>query len=147
LELIKDNPLSVITFTFPGHPIAAVRMTQASMWRPASQNYIAYRNALADNLRAKYPSWQVGEPPPASLKKERAAWNKEQKRFFYRLGVDVYLQSDRGDWDNYYKAAADSIQCAGLIYNDRLIEECTGGVRRIDKDNPRMVIVLEKVLR
>ena len=146
MSLASIQPcLSVINFTFPGPPVAAVRMTRASMWRPQAQNYIGYRNALADKLRAQYPDWQVGKPP--TVAKERTKWIKEQKRYFYRLGVSAYVESDRADWDNLYKSAADSIQCAGLIWNDRLIEESLGGVRKIDKENPRLEITLERVLR
>jgi len=133
-----------LDFVFLGAPIPYTRMTQGTRWLKRSQNYLCYRNALADALRAAFPQWVVPEAPPSELKKERALYLKEQKKISYWLGVDVWFSWDSGDWDNAYKAVADSLQVAGFVWNDKRIVRSLGGWRYVDKDNPRISIHLER---
>ena len=134
-----------LKFIFPGHPVPYTRMTQGSRWTQAAQNYLGYRNALADALRAEFPNLVIPPAPPTSDVKARKAYNEQQKRIHYELGVDVFLARDAGDWSNFYKAVEDALQCAGLVWNDKQITRCLGGDRRIDKENPRVEIVLWRV--
>lgn len=133
-----------LDMVFSGAPIPYTRMTQGTRWTERSQNYLGYRNALADALRTAFPSWVIPQPPPVVLKKERAAYTKEQNKISYWLGVDVWFVRDSGDWDNAYKAVADSLQVAGIVWNDKRIVRSLGGWRYVDKENPRIKIHLER---
>lgn len=133
----------LLAYVFYGHPIGYKRMTKGTMWRDDAQSYLGYRNELANSLRAKYPSLVQPEPPPTKEKKARALWNKEQAKTVFALYVDVYAGGGQvGDWDNFYKAVADSIQLSGIVSNDRQIKTCFGGSVFVDKENPRIEFAL-----
>lgn len=132
--------MQTLEFTFNGHPVPYTRMTQGTRWTQPAQNYLGYRNALADALRVKFPDWNIPEAPQD--KKQRQKYNAEQKKIFYSLGVDVYLSADKGDWSNFYKGVEDALQVAGLVWNDKQINRCLGGFRVIDRENPRIEMTL-----
>lgn len=62
----------------------------------------------------------------------------------FRLLIDVYHSSRRFDLDNSLKTVLDLLQDVGAITNDNL---CVGiqATKHIDRDNPRIVFVLEEV--
>lgn len=68
-----------------------------------------------------------------------------QKGIRYALGVDVWFAEDRADWSNAFKAVEDALQCAGVIWNDRMIVRCLGGDRNVDKQNPRIEFELRRL--
>lgn len=132
-------------FTFPGPPVPYTRMTRASMWTKAAQNYLGYRNALADTIRAKYTDWKLPPRPSKDEKKADKAWLKVQKQRFFALGVNVWLASDNADWDNVLKATTDAIQASGIIWNDKQVKVCLGGTREVDKENPRIEFLFGEI--
>lgn len=137
----------LIRFVFPGSPVPYTRMTQGSRWTKAAQNYLGYRNALADALRFSFPGLVLPPAPDARLfPKERKAYNKQHAGAVYALGVTAFIAADRGDWSNFYKTVEDALQCAGLIWNDRLIRCSLGGWVVIDKENPRIVFELWRMV-
>lgn len=131
-----------LSFTFHGSPVPYTRMTQKGIWRPDAQNYLGYRNALADAIKAKFPELIIPPAPPTSLPALRKKYNAEQNQYTYALGMDVILQRDTGDWSNYYKAVEDALQCARLIWDDRKMTDSLGGRKRVNAENPRVEIKL-----
>lgn len=116
------STLLIRDFTFIGPPVPYVRMTRTGIWTKAAQNYLGYKEALAEALKSKYPALVLPEPPPTSQKKERAAYNKEHRQATYELEVHVILHRERGDGDNYFKTVADALEHAGILWNDKRIK-------------------------
>lgn len=60
------------------------------------------------------------------------------------IGIEALIYRDRnvGDLSNYLEAVADMLQAAGIIADDRQIEDWDGSRRLIDRDNPRVEIYI-----
>jgi len=54
----------------------------------------------------------------------------------------IYRERDTGDAVGYYQAVGDMLQEAGIIKDDRLIEDWDGSRRLIDRVNPRVEIYI-----
>ena len=133
-----------IDFIFPGEPVPYTMMTQNNKWADAPQKYLKYKHALARALKEAFSQFQIPEEPPKKTP-EHKAWKKEQKHTFYGLGVDVWLARDIGDHDNFRKGAQDSLQVAGLIWNDKKVIHTLSAWRLIDEENPRLRLRLIKL--
>lgn len=86
-----------ISFTVPGRPVPAVRMTRDSKWlNPQAQRYLDYKAVVA------WTAKQAGVQPvtgPVSLV------------------ARVYLRGKAGgDWDNYAKSLCDALN--GVAWQD-----------------------------
>jgi Holliday junction resolvase RusA-like endonuclease len=60
------------------------------------------------------------------------------------VGVEALIYRDRnvGDLSNYLEAVADMLQAAGVLKDDRQIEDWDGSRRLIDRVNPRVEIYI-----
>jgi hypothetical protein len=56
-----------------------------------------------------------------------------------------YRDKDVGDAVGFYQALADCIQDAGILVNDRLIEQWDGSRLLVDKTNSRIEVELEPI--
>ena len=134
----------------PGSPVPYTLVTQASLWRPRSQNYAAYKSYVGSTLASRHPDLVLPEAPPTSEKKARAQYNKEHGKTVYAIAVTAYLEKDSGDWSNYLKAAEDALQDkrakTNLIWNDSKIVKCFGGEKIIRKEDPGLQITLWRKL-
>lgn len=149
MSLANIEPcLSRLFHSFQGPPVPYVRMTKRALWTPEAKNYLGYKKSLADSLREAHPEWIVGPGP--DTQKEKAArkkWVAEQKRYVYELWVTSYQEELlKGDADNTGKTASDALEYAQILYNDTLVID-THYSKREDKQNPRLEITLERVLR
>lgn len=71
-----------------------------------------------------------------------------------RLGIDlpitgpvsvealIYRERDVGDLSNYLEAVADMLQAAGVLKDDKQIEDWDGSRRRKDAANPRVEVFI-----
>ena len=132
-----------VEFCFEEVPVPYTRMTQAGKFRKDARKYLKYRNALADAIRAAFPDWQL--PFRSKEKKASDAWLDIQRERYYGLGVNVYYSWDAGDNSNGKKVVEDALQCAGIIWDDKRIKQDLGGVREVDKHNPRIEFELREL--
>jgi hypothetical protein len=56
-----------------------------------------------------------------------------------------YQDANRADATGLYESLADLLQDAGIIQNDKLIEDWDGSRRKVDKGNPRVEVYLTVV--
>ena len=57
-----------------------------------------------------------------------------------RVTALFYRDKDLGDATGYYQALADAMEKAGIVANDRQIEDWDGTRRLIDRANPRVEV-------
>jgi crossover junction endodeoxyribonuclease RusA len=100
----------VITFTVPGRPIPAARMTQATKWSKRARRSLDYQERVA--IIAK-----------SAVKVKPLPWRYVQALVVVYLKVNDNgdLPGNRGDWDNYGKSVCDGIQYGEVLHNDRAI--------------------------
>lgn len=98
-----------ITFTIPGRPVPAQRMTQRSKWSKRARRSLDYQEKVAWIARAK-----IGGMLP---------WRYIEAEIIIYLKVnkDGHLPGNRGDWDNLGKAVCDGMQYGEVFSNDRAI--------------------------
>ncbi|MGB9660694.1 MAG: RusA family crossover junction endodeoxyribonuclease [Moorellaceae bacterium] len=91
----------MITFTVPGRPVPAQRMTRRTKWTDRAQRSLAYQQLVAWSARqAKVPEF-VGEVV---------------------LTARFYVKGRRhGDLSNLVKSIEDGLQYAGVIRNDKQV--------------------------
>lgn len=60
------------------------------------------------------------------------------------VGIEAHIYRDRnvGDLSNFLEAIGDMLQAAGIIKDDRQIEDWDGSRRLKDADNPRVEVFL-----
>lgn len=133
-----------LSFVFAGPVVPYTRMTQGTRWTKRAQNYLGYRNALADAVRKVFPDWQLPERNKDDKKTDKA-WLKEQKARLFALGCNVFFPADNADWSNGLKVIEDALQCAGVLWNDKRIIQSLGGIRAVDKHNPRIEFELREL--
>lgn len=139
MEFIKPYKFKwSFEFVFNGPPVPYTRMTRGNMWTKAPQNYLGYRNKLADTIRAKFPELKLPPRPDKTDKKGEKLWLKEQKKITYGLQMDVWFSRDSGDYSNALKVLEDALQGAGVIWDDKMIKRFEGGDSKIDRENPRI---------
>lgn len=81
--------MSIITFTVPGRPVPAARMTQRSKWGKRAQRYLAYKGEVG---------W--------AAKAARCPRFKGR----VRVDIDLHIRGGRiGDVDNYAKSILDGL--------------------------------------
>ncbi len=91
---MSDKP--IITFTVPGRPVPAVRMTQRSKWGKRAQRYLAYKGEVGWAAKA------------ASCPRFKGR---------VRVDIDLYIRDGRiGDVDNYAKSILDGLN--GVAWED-----------------------------
>ena len=127
----------MISFTIPGRPVPAVRMTQNTKWTPSAQRSLAYQRMVAQVAQyAIHP-----RPLP---------WE------YVQVVVTVHLKAtkkgdlpgNRGDWDNYGKAVCDGMQYGNVFKNDRCITCGTADVQpcATEAEERAEVVLSERVL-
>jgi Holliday junction resolvase RusA-like endonuclease len=90
-----------------------------------------------------YEAWENAAVPPIA-----AAWR--------RAGADpievpvncralIYRDADRGDAVGYYQGIADLLETAGVLSDDKWIVSWDGTRMEIDRNNPRVEVLLEEV--
>jgi Holliday junction resolvase RusA-like endonuclease len=55
-----------------------------------------------------------------------------------------FRDARRGDTTGYYQALADLLERAGILKNDKFIASWDGSRLLVDRDNPRIEVVMEK---
>ena len=132
------------TFTYHGNPMPRPRVARYGGIYVASE-YMEYKTILAvlmNRERAGQDCWWMW-PPSTNDKKARAKYLKD---FRFRLSAVFYRTHNRGDIGNLVKAVEDALQDANIIGDDSQIDEYFEPFgKRIDKDNPRIEIILERV--
>jgi Holliday junction resolvase RusA-like endonuclease len=128
-----------LTFTHHGPPIPAPRPRLGRFGTFNPPSYTRYKDALVKALRAEYGPLLMQFP--ASGSKERSRYLADNR---FRLILEVYRATNRGDVDNYLKTAQDAIQQAGLLADDSQIDEifCR---KHLDRESPRLVFTLERL--
>ena len=99
--------MRALEFVVPGRPVPKARMTAKGKYTPRAQRTLAYQQKVA--IYAKMAGQPLGSIDVVG--------------FFavYVCGGNV------GDLDNYIKAIKDGVQLAGLVDNDRQINEYDAG--------------------
>lgn len=95
--------MSIITFTIPGRPVPAVRMTQRSKWKdPRAQKYLDYKGTVG---------W--------AAKAVRCPRFKGR----VRVDIDLHIRGGRiGDVDNYAKSILDGLNGVAWEDDEQVIE-------------------------
>lgn len=103
-----------ITFTIPGRPVPAQRMTQRSKWSKRARRSLDYQERVA--LIAK-----------SAVKVKPLPWRyvKAHVTLYLKVNQDGHLPGNRGDVDNCLKAILDGVQYAEVFANDRAVTEAT----------------------
>lgn len=116
--------MNVISFTVPGRPIAAVRMTQKSKWvNESAQRYLSYKDSVGWCARGVKP--KIIEGP-----------------VFVRM--IFYLTSGRrGDIDNFQKSIMDGMN--KICYkDDRQVVDVWATIKNVDSGQKECVEVQVK---
>ncbi len=137
--------MRLVAFEFEGEPVPAPRLTRGTLWTDRAQNYLGYKRALADALRAAHPQ-HVITLPATEFKKERSKAMKAYRDTRYELRYFVFSGKRPGDWDNFGKTVSDALKDAGLIPDDRHIK-CGSWVVCDNDSRPRIEIELYKMER
>lgn len=118
-----------ITLTIPGTP-------------PSGNNYKRAR-VVTPRGGKSFTSWYDTEAAKAWWATvERIAAGRTIRGDSYTVSYAVHVKNLAGaDVDNYAKCVLDSLQKAGVIDNDKKVIDLHG-YRRIDRANPRTVIVV-----
>ena len=87
----------MVSFSVPGRPVPAVRMTQKGKWGNAAQRYLAYKRQVALCAQAAMAGKNPVEGPVVAE-------------------MSVFVSGRRGDIDNYIKSVFDA--CNGIVYRD-----------------------------
>jgi Holliday junction resolvase RusA-like endonuclease len=128
----------ILDVEIKGNPIPASRPRFTKSGRAyTAEPYKSYKANLAKKLEML-----MGELPeiPDAGTKERTAYLKAHR---YQLSLKIYREKAIGDVDNYAKSVMDALQDAGVIANDSQIDTAHI-VKRVDKKNPRLCILLEE---
>lgn len=105
--------------------------------------YKAHKAELIADLKKHfgYFCWDF----PESNTKERRKFFKENR---YALALRVYTVRYVGDMDNYSKVVKDALQQAGVIPDDKLIDDYKEPYgKRVDKENPRIEMKLYQLTK
>src|SRR5687768_6506359 len=111
--------LAVLDFEFPRPPVPASRPRVTRTGHAFTDpKYAAYKKALTAALYDRFGYFCWDFPPPGS--KERSKWLKNNR---YKLVLNVYQDTNRGDIDNFAKTAMDALTQAGVIADDVQIDQ------------------------
>ena len=124
--------MTSLRITIPGDPVPYTRARHG-----------AHGNVYTPS---KYRAWKDG----AALLIKSAARGKKFYDVKVRVRMHLFTQTWRGDFDNFYKAALDSIVKSTIVLDDNRScigppLECTDNV---DKTNPRLeleIVAQEKI--
>jgi Holliday junction resolvase RusA-like endonuclease len=76
------------------------------------------------------------------------ATDKERLKVRYEVRVTVYLgPRQRGDADNFLKAAQDALEACGVIHSDAYVYESKAIVVKDERHNPRTEFVVTRLER
>lgn len=117
-----------ISFTVPGRPVPAARMTRRGKWTSRAKRSLAYQEVVAWAARAARVPVLTG---PVCLTAK----------------IYVYGRR-RGDLSNYIKSLEDGLQYAGVIPNDKQIVAYgagTGIYSAASRQDERVEIVLNEM--
>lgn len=131
----------ILLYTFYGNPVPALRARagRRNVYNP--KKYTEYKGLLAEALHAEFEDIAFNFPEAGS--KDRS---KHLKNIRYELWIVARTIKDVGDGDNFLKMAADALQQAGIIANDKQIKRGHYDLD-VDKENPRIEIELHKYHR
>lgn len=86
-----------------------------------------------------WETWlRVCEIQPLKVIRERIDYDVNCRARFYR-------DANRGDAVGYYQGLADLLEKKGILANDKHIVQWDGSRLRIDRENPRVEVTLERV--
>lgn len=130
----------MIELTMDGPPVPASRPKFYNGVAVTPKEYRQYKQALINALIEEYP-----EIRDQTLALQRlSAYHRRKKQKRYKLTGQLWLPHDKGDWDNYGKTIGDALEQAGMLTNDRLIDD--GHIQKsFGSDNPRVYLRLEEV--
>jgi Holliday junction resolvase RusA-like endonuclease len=122
----------VVTFSVPWLPVSVNHTWDVTMYtdrlgyphrgRKLSKEAIAWRHTVALFARG------LTVAPTTE---------RERKKVQYRVKIDVWFgPKNRGDADNFGKAALDALQACGVIHNDAKVKRCEIEVHKDDRHNP-----------
>jgi Holliday junction resolvase RusA-like endonuclease len=128
-----------LKFTFQGEPVPAKRPRVTKFGTYTPKEYKDYKSDLIEAIKKDFGFYVWDIPEPGT--KERTHYLKNYR---YRLDLNIYTSKDSGDYDNYAKSVGDALEQAGIIGNDKQIDEAHI-FKAIDKDNPRIEITLNQL--
>lgn len=126
-------------FTFHGEPVPASRPRVTKFGAYNSAKYTAYKSSLIQAIKKDFGFYTWDIPKPGD--KDRSKFLKNNR---YSLTLEVFTLTDKGDFDNYAKSVSDALEQAGIIGNDKQIDEAHI-FKTVDKDNPRISITLNQL--
>lgn len=114
----------MFSFTVPGRPVPAVRMTQRGTWKPQATRYLQYKAAVG--WAAKAAGVIRLECPVA-------------------IDIQVYIFGGVvGDWDNYSKSICDGLNGVAYIDDKQIVDgRCRKMVARTRGDERAVVEIRE----
>ena len=135
------EPEQVVSLTIPLVPPSVNHLYLPTMYtgrdgyshrgRKLSKEVKAYYDAVAIFARGRTVSPRT---------------DAERRKVRYVVWVDVYLgPKQRGDADNFGKAALDGLVKAGVIHSDANVATCTLNVHKDDRENPRTEYTVERL--
>ncbi len=61
------------------------------------------------------------------------------------MNAQIFRERNVGDLGNYLAAICDALESAGVVINDKWIQSFDGSRLSLDRDNPRVEIVLSEM--
>jgi Holliday junction resolvase RusA-like endonuclease len=122
--------MAELRLTIPGNP-------------PTGNHYKAFRTMPTANGKM-VPSWYLTrEAKDWHFTVAAIAAGRTIRADSYTVSILVFTPTARQtDTDNFFKCALDSLQHCGLIDDDKKVTDLHG-YRRIDRANPRTVIIVK----
>lgn len=130
----------LLSFTFEGEPVAAMRPRLTSFGVYTPKEYAAYKKRLSDALKQEYGYFAWGMPDGLN-NYQKGKWIKANR---YHLLLKVYRSKNLGDIDNYTKSVMDSMQDAKVLFNDAQVDSIAA-TKHIDKERPRVEFELWRI--
>lgn len=121
-----------------GQPVPQGRPRASIGYRKGGKPVPILRKADASEV------YETGLAETARDAAARSGWVAPAADVRLGLWIDVYRAQDRGDLDNFVKAASDAFTVAGIWRDDRRVVQISARMF-IDRQRPRLLAVVRRV--
>ncbi len=91
------------------------------------------------------PSASACDWTKSAIVQLRSQWKWSPIERPVSLNAQIFRERNVGDLGNYLAAICDALESAGVVINDKWIQSFDGSRLSLDRDNPRVEIVLSEM--